>query len=87
MQNLELGSLVERVRSAVVAHAGALQAARGDPDAAPPYIVLDLPCTFFMLRTHTRVPSHRCLPSHSHPSGLPAGPVHCLGLHAGAQEP
>ena len=52
MQNLELGQLAERVRTAVVAHAQSLMRQQGNPDAHPPYIVLDLPCTFFMLATH-----------------------------------
>lgn len=51
-QNLDMKDLVELVRDAVVAHAGQLASRTGDPDAHPPYIVLDLPCTFFMLSTH-----------------------------------
>ena len=52
VQNLELGDLAERVRAAVVAHAQSLMQQQGSLDAHPPYIVLDLPCTFFMLATH-----------------------------------
>lgn len=64
MQNLELGELAERVRAAVVAHAQNLMQQQGSLDAHPPYIVLDLPCTFFMLATH-RWGHHTCPPCQS----------------------
>ena len=47
-QDLEMAELVERVRGAAVAHAARLL--RAEPGAAVDYLVVDLPCTFFMLR-------------------------------------
>ena len=47
-QHLEMSDLVERARRAVVGRAEALLAA--EPSSAVDRIVLDLPCTFFMLR-------------------------------------
>ena len=41
--------LIEKARLAVVGHASKLLQA--DPDREISYIVLDLPCTFFMLRS------------------------------------
>ena len=49
LQNLDMAELVERVRTAVVARAA--QLLRKDPDAPVDYLTVDLPCTFFMLRT------------------------------------
>ena len=49
LQNLDMAELVERVRAAVVARAA--QLLRKEPDAPVDYLVVDLPCTFFMLRT------------------------------------
>lgn len=54
-QNLDMVELVERVRAAVVATAA--QLLLKEPDTPVDYLVVDLPCTFFMLRTV------RCLPS------------------------
>lgn len=55
LKNMELGELVDLAREAVVGRARErLLAARGSsgpPSAAVPYVVLDLPCSFFMLRT------------------------------------
>ncbi len=48
-QNLDMAELVERVRAAVVARAA--QLLRKEPDTPVYYMVVDLPCTFFMLRT------------------------------------
>lgn len=49
LQNLPLGELMERARLAVLGHATAIR--RHDPLASLPYIVLDLPCSFFALQT------------------------------------
>lgn len=40
---------MERVRAAVVARAA--QLLRREPDTPVEYLVVDMPCTFFMLRT------------------------------------
>lgn len=48
-RNLELSELVDRARRAIVGKAEELIAAQ--PDTQPDSIVLDLPCSFFMLRT------------------------------------
>ena len=55
LQSLDMAELVERVRTAVVARAA--QLLRKEPDAPVDYLVVDLPCTFFMLRT-LRCPLH-----------------------------
>ena len=49
LQNLDMPELIEKARVAVIAHATALH--KKDPTRAIDYIVLDLPCTFFMLRS------------------------------------
>ncbi len=49
LQSLHLDDMVERVRSTTMQHAGKLL--RQDPNVTIDYIVLDLPCTFFMLET------------------------------------
>ncbi|KAK9827681.1 hypothetical protein WJX81_007940 [Elliptochloris bilobata] len=54
LQNLGMAELVERVRTAVVAKAA--QLLRQDLDAPMDYIVVDLPCTMFMLRTYSSLP-------------------------------
>lgn len=48
LKDLPLPDLIERARAAVVGRA--TRALRADPAAPLPYIVLDLPCTFFALR-------------------------------------
>jgi hypothetical protein len=49
LQSLHLDDMVEKVRSTIMRHAA--QLLRQDPNATIDYIVLDLPCTFFMLET------------------------------------
>ena len=49
LQSLHLDDMVEKVRRTIMRHAG--QLLRQDPNATIDYIVLDLPCTFFMLET------------------------------------
>ena len=49
LRNLDMPELIEKARLAVVGHASKLLQA--DPDREISYIVLDLPCTFFMLRS------------------------------------
>ncbi len=49
MKNLEITELIEKARHTVLEHASELL--RGDSKLDVPYIVLDLPCTFFMLRS------------------------------------
>lgn len=49
LKSLELRELVDRARRAVVGHAESVL--RRDAEDALPYVVLDLPCSFFMLRT------------------------------------
>ena len=44
-----MAELVERVRAAVMARAA--QLLRKDPNNPVDYLVVDLPCTFYMLRT------------------------------------
>lgn len=60
LRNLDMGALVEKVRAAAVGKAIVLRraqlaaAANAESNAAPPplpLITVDLPCTFFMLRT------------------------------------
>ncbi len=46
-QHDHINTQVERARAAVVGHAETLR--RLDPTLAVNYVVLDLPCTFFML--------------------------------------
>lgn len=56
LRNLDMPELIEKARLAVIGHAGKLL--RADPARKLEYIVLDLPCTFFMLRSLRYV----CLP-------------------------
>ena len=49
LQHLEMGELVERARRAVVSRAEELL--QLEPDMTIDAMVLDLPCTFFMLRS------------------------------------
>ena len=49
LQHLDMSELVNRARQAVIERAGELL--RKDPGVRVEYIVLDLPCTFFMLKT------------------------------------
>lgn len=49
LQNLDMPELVEKVRQAVVGHAAKLL--KEDPDRDLDVLVLDLPCTFYMLRS------------------------------------
>lgn len=49
LQNLDMPELIEKARVAVVDKASSIL--KADPDAKIDYIVLDLPCTFFMLRS------------------------------------
>jgi len=49
-----LGALVDRVRAAVVA--AVVPALRADPDARLPPVVVDLPCSFFAVRTTDQLP-------------------------------
>ena len=63
LRNLDMPELIEKARLAVVGHASKLLQA--DPDREISYIVLDLPCTFFMLRSlrwgHSACPLHVCI--------------------------
>ena len=49
LRNLDMPELIEKARIAVIGHAGKLL--REDPGRTLDYIVLDMPCTFFMLRS------------------------------------
>ena len=49
LRNLDMPELIEKARIAVISHAGKLL--REDPSRNIDYIVLDMPCTFFMLRS------------------------------------
>ena len=49
LKNLELSDLMERARAAVVGQATSIL--RDDPAADLRYIVLDMPCSFFSLRS------------------------------------
>lgn len=49
LKNLDMSELLEKVRAAAVNHTEEIL--RADPKADVPYVVLDLPCTFFMLRS------------------------------------
>lgn len=49
LQTLDLEVLLRKAHAAVSKHAQSLY--REDPDIVIKYIVLDLPCTFFMIRT------------------------------------
>ncbi|KAK9810163.1 hypothetical protein WJX72_005905 [[Myrmecia] bisecta] len=49
LQNLDMPELIEKARVSVIGHA--MKVLREDPDADIDYVVLDLPCTFFMLRS------------------------------------
>ena len=49
LQNLDMPELIEKARVAVIAKASA--ALRANPDRNLDHVVLDLPCTFFMLRS------------------------------------
>jgi hypothetical protein len=49
MQNLDMPELIEKARQAVIGHAGKLL--RQNPDKDVEYLVLDLPCTFYMMRS------------------------------------
>lgn len=58
LRNLDMPELIEKARIAVITHAGKLLQA--DPARKLEYIVLDMPCTFFMLRS-LRFAVHSCL--------------------------
>lgn len=62
MQHLDLEQLVERVRFAAVGAASTML--RDNPDMDVGYLVVDLPCTFFMLRTPTYGISGLCTVKH-----------------------
>ena len=49
LKNLDMPELIEKARSAVIGHASKLL--REDHGLDVSYIVLDMPCTFFMLRS------------------------------------
>ena len=49
LRNLDMPELIEKARVAVIGHAGKLL--RANPSRSLDYIVLDMPCTFFMLRS------------------------------------
>ena len=49
LQNLDMPELIEKARVAVIGHATALL--KAEPQRSIDYVVLDLPCTFFMLRS------------------------------------
>ncbi len=49
LKNLELSELMERARSAVVGQATSIL--KDDPEADLQYVVLDMPCSFFSLRS------------------------------------
>ena len=49
LQNLDMPELIEKARVAVIGHATALL--KAEPQRNVDYVVLDLPCTFFMLRS------------------------------------
>jgi hypothetical protein len=49
LQNLDMPELIEKARKTVIGHAGKLLQANHELDLD--YLVLDLPCTFFMLRS------------------------------------
>lgn len=56
LENLDMPELIEKARRAVMDTAGALL--RADPNRDLQQIVLDLPCTFFMLRSLRWPPAH-----------------------------
>ncbi len=72
LQNLDMPELIEKARTAVIQHAMALL--KADPDREVDYVVLDFPCTFFMLRAlrygskwHHQTDQHRLeIPSCMH---------------------
>lgn len=49
LKNLELSELMERARAAVVGQATSIL--KDDPEADLQYVVLDMPCSFFSLRS------------------------------------
>ncbi|KAL3132707.1 hypothetical protein ABBQ32_009214 [Trebouxia sp. C0010 RCD-2024] len=49
LRNLDMPELIEKARIAVIGHAAKLL--KQDPGRTIDYIVLDMPCTFFMLRS------------------------------------
>ena len=49
LRNLDMPELIEKARIAVIGHAAKLL--KADPARTIDYIVLDMPCTFFMLRS------------------------------------
>ena len=55
-----MAELVDRVRAAAVARAA--QLLRTEPDIPVDYLVVDLPCTFFMLRTLRCPPGATIMP-------------------------
>ena len=61
LQNLDMPELIEKARVAVIGHATALL--KAEPQRNVDYVVLDLPCTFFMLRSlrsATTLPAPSC---------------------------
>ena len=68
LKDLDLSELMDRARSAVVGQARGIL--RDDPGADLQYVVLDLPCSFFALR------SLRC-------GAAPCAVLCCAALHCG----
>jgi hypothetical protein len=68
LRNLDMPELIEKARIAVIGHAGKLL--RQDPGRKIDYIVLDMPCTFFMLRSlrYLHKPCNIQRPHLAHPS-------------------
>ncbi|KAI7838016.1 hypothetical protein COHA_008197 [Chlorella ohadii] len=54
LKALDLGELMDRARQAVVGHARGIR--KDDLEAELPYVVLDLPCSFFSLRSLSNLP-------------------------------
>lgn len=71
LRNLDMPELIEKARIAVIGHAAKLL--KQDPGRTIDYIVLDMPCTFFMLRSlryaWARPVVHQRTVSHAHMAG------------------
>jgi hypothetical protein len=82
-----MAELVERVRGAAVAHAAALR--RAEPGAAVDYLVVDLPCTFFMLRASRCAAGPRSVRrvTRSAPASLTPGDMLSVGAPVAAGWP
>lgn len=61
LRNLDMPELIEKARIAVIGHAAKLL--KQDPGRTIDYIVLDMPCTFFMLRSLRYAATRFVLPS------------------------